>query len=215
MNQLVQGQYVREEKKVGLIDLSFRITTSTMKEGSTKRSPFVAFLFLLQIIEALNVHRINNVVSTSDTALKLSTPLSRLTPLTTVIPSTQRNLPNLNELEKEIVALGRRGSTDDALRLYESIEAPNIRILNSVIDACARARPTRLESAFELLDQGIQQKGLVPNVFTFGAIMSACNRARRADRAVQLLRTMQVHILVVKSESLRVVGNSPFSIFRH
>ena len=172
-----------------------------MKKGLAKRSPLVALFFLLQI-EALNVHRIHNVISTSDTALRLTTPSSRLKPLSTVIPSGQRNLRNLNEFDKEIVALGRRGATDDALRIYESIETPNIRILNSVIDACARARPTRLELAFELLDQGIEQKGLTPNVFTFGAIMSACNRARRADRAVQLLRTMQVSVLVVECRFL-------------
>ena len=106
-----------------------------------------------------------------------------------VLESTR---PNSAKSEKNIVTLGRRGYTDEALTLYKSLERPTVRQMNSAIDACARARPTRVDQAFELLREGISQKKLKPNVFTFGALMSACSRARRADQAIRVLRSMQV-----------------------
>ena len=96
------------------------------------------------------------------------------------------------QIQREIVRFGKRGKTDEALALYETVERPTVRQMNGAIDACARARPTRLDEAFRLLDDGIQKKHLTPNVFTFGALMSACSRARRADRALALLKAMQV-----------------------
>merc|ERR1712176_915825 len=95
------------------------------------------------------------------------------------------------EIDREIVRLGRRGSTDEALDLYYSISRPSLRVLNSAIDACSRARPTRIEKAFELFAEGIHTKNLKPNVFTFGSLMSTCARARKADRAINLLRSME------------------------
>jgi len=99
--------------------------------------------------------------------------------------------PTMGELEREIVRLGRRGNTDEALNLYHSISRPSLRVLNGAIDACSRARPTRLEQAFDLLKEGTNLKKLKPNVFTFGSLMSACARARKADRAIKLLRSME------------------------
>lgn len=171
-----------------------------MARISTKRRLLASCLFLLHI-EAFHVQRLRNVVPKS--AMKIPTRPAKSTSLLMVLQSAESKPGKLSQLESEIVALGRRGATDEAIRLYESIERPNIRILNSAIDACARARPTRLDFAFELLDQGIAQKGLHPNVFTFGAIMSACNRARRADLAVQVLRTMEVRLDVLELWSFR------------
>jgi pentatricopeptide repeat protein len=98
----------------------------------------------------------------------------------------------LKEIEQNIVRLGRSGRTDDALALYSEIGKPTIRLLNGAIDACSRARGTRLDKAFELLEHGVRKKNLQPNVFTFGALMSACSRARDANKALELLRSMQV-----------------------
>lgn len=94
-------------------------------------------------------------------------------------------------MERDIVSWGKRGKTDAALDMYHSVEMPTIRLMNGAIDACARARPTRIDQAFQILQNGVDQKQLKPNVFTFGALMSACARARRADRALQLLASMQ------------------------
>ena len=95
-------------------------------------------------------------------------------------------------LQKQIVSDGRKGRTDQALKLYKSIPAPSVRVWNSAIDACARARPTRIEKAFDLLHEGIATKGLTPNVFTFGAIMSACARAKHVQKALDVLGSMEV-----------------------
>lgn len=97
------------------------------------------------------------------------------------------NISTSRELEQKIVQLGRKGKTTQAITIYK--EAPNktLRMMNAAIDACARARPTRLEQAFQIL----QESDLEPNVFTFGALMSACARARRGDKARALLKSMQ------------------------
>lgn len=90
-------------------------------------------------------------------------------------------------LESKIISLGRKGKTDEALSVYHSINQPTIRLMNSAIDACARARPTRLEEAFTIFENS----NLQPNVFTFGTLISACSRARDADRALSVLRSMK------------------------
>ena len=120
----------------------------------------------------------------------------RSQPLFVASPTTRTKKgggTKLADKEREIVRLGRSGSTDRALELFQSIGRPTIRIVNAALDACARARPARFDQALELLDDSLQQyPHLKPNVFTFGALMSACSRARQPDRALQLLRTMQV-----------------------
>lgn len=115
---------------------------------------------------------------------------NRTTPRTVsmVLESTQKPIVFS---ERNIVTLGRRGKTDEAIAVYKSIERPTVRQMNGAIDACARARPPRLDEAFQLFEDGIAHKSITPNVFTFGALMSACSRARRADRAIQVLREMQ------------------------
>jgi pentatricopeptide repeat protein len=95
-------------------------------------------------------------------------------------------------LDKQIVRLGRSGKTDDALALYHSVEKPSVRLMNSAIDACSRAHPTRLKQAFEIFEAGVHDENLLPNVFSFGALMNACNRARNSSQALALLRSMQV-----------------------
>ncbi len=105
--------------------------------------------------------------------------------------STPR-ITNFRELEKTIVHLGRSGKTEEALSLYLSMEKPTIRLMNSAIDACSRAKPTRLQQAFEIFQSGVQDHGLAPNVFTFGALMSVCNRDRNSNQALALLTTMKV-----------------------
>ena len=106
------------------------------------------------------------------------------------VPSSRIN--DLRELEKKIVDLGRAGKTDEALSLYQGVDEPTVRLMNSAIDACSRAKQTRLEQAFEIFEEGVQEYDLTPNVFTFGALMNACNRDRNSSRALDLLETMQV-----------------------
>mmetsp|Transcript_18106 Transcript_18106/g.22164 ORF Transcript_18106/g.22164 Transcript_18106/m.22164 type:complete len:818 (+) Transcript_18106:56-2509(+) len=134
-------------------------------------------------------------------------------------PKTQR------ELENSIQKLGRIGKTDDALSWYRyawkgssnthtshnnqnSSKAlvknngirPTTKLMNMAIDACARARPPRLEEAFRIFHDGVDEGVLSANVYTFGALMSACARSLAQhnnhnddafDRAITLLDTMQ------------------------
>jgi pentatricopeptide repeat protein len=95
-----------------------------------------------------------------------------------------------SEIERQIIKLGRKFQTDQALQIYQDCpqQTLTLRIWNAAIDACARAKPTRLQQAFDIFTA---QTTLQPNVFTFGALMNACNRAGDADRAVRLLKDMQ------------------------
>mmetsp|Transcript_36021 Transcript_36021/g.78908 ORF Transcript_36021/g.78908 Transcript_36021/m.78908 type:complete len:837 (-) Transcript_36021:26-2536(-) len=111
----------------------------------------------------------------------------------------------IRSIEREIVQLGRSGKTDDALALYDSVWVgyenrsglkPTTRLMNSAIDACARARPPRMKTAFGILETAMEggERGaakLKPNVYTAGTLMSCCARARDADRALSFLREMQ------------------------
>jgi len=191
--------------------------SSAMYRISRTQFFLISCLVLLQL-EAFNVQRIR--LRPMGLAVRISIRQPSATSLFMVSQTIESKQRKLNELESEIVSLGRRGATEDAIERYESIENPNIRILNAAIDACARAIPTRLDLAFELLDQGIKTKGLTPNVFTFGAIMSACNRARRADRAVKLLRTMQSEYgvkpnAIVYSSAISALGRTNPPDYRH
>ena len=108
------------------------------------------------------------------------------------IPSSR--ITPFRDLDEKIVKLGRAGKTDEALSLYHSIDRPTIRLMNSAIDACSRARPARLQQALEIFQAGVEQHGLVPNVFTFGVLMNVCNRDRNANQALELLKQMKVRL---------------------
>lgn len=110
--------------------------------------------------------------------------------------SSTRQSDDIRKIEQEIVRLGRAGKTDAAIDLYYSVDKSRvtIRVFNGVLDACSRARPTRLQQAFDIFDQATQDDtaSLKPNVFTFGALMNACKQAGDAEKALQLLQSMQV-----------------------
>jgi pentatricopeptide repeat domain-containing protein 1 len=98
-----------------------------------------------------------------------------------------------SDTERMIVSAGRQGRTDAALDLFYSIPRPTIRQVNAVIDACARARPVRLSTAFEIFENYTAGTAthLRPNVYTYGALMNAVSRAGEVEIAVQLLDTME------------------------
>lgn len=96
------------------------------------------------------------------------------------------------EIERSIVTAGRQGRTDAALELFYAVARPTLRQCNAAIDACARARPVRLDTSFEILQfvtNGAPR--LRPNVYTFGALMNAISRAGQVDTAVKLLESME------------------------
>ena len=116
------------------------------------------------------------------------------------VPSSQTR-----NIEKKIVRLGRSGKTDEALALYYNVDKPSTRLVNSAIDACSRSRPTRMEEAFEILENAVEEKGLRPNVFTFGALMNVCNRAGNSDKAIGLMRSFEVRCPIQYSYSHTVM----------
>lgn len=132
----------------------------------------------------------------STTTTRPSSSLSPLQMVSTTSSSSSQLSPS--QIEKQIVQLGRRGKTDQALEVYRSIvRTPTLRQWNSAMDACARARPTRFDTCFELFHQGIHLHHLHPNEYSFGALLSACSRARRADFAIQVLQDMKVRVCSV------------------
>lgn len=101
------------------------------------------------------------------------------------------------EVERRIVSAGRQGRTDVALDLFHSLHRPTIRQVNAAIDACARARPVRLSTAFEIFHNSTSNNNhhhysmLKPNVFTYGALMNAVSRAGQVETAIRLLESME------------------------
>jgi pentatricopeptide repeat domain-containing protein 1 len=91
-------------------------------------------------------------------------------------------------MERRIVSLGRAGKTDQALEFFASLPRPSLRQVNAAIDACARARPVRLDEAFTLLQTAALTH--TPNVYTFGSLMNACARAGNVPKARRVLRDM-------------------------
>ena len=155
---------------------------------------------LLSQVEAFYVAPLTRIPPAPGTSV--SSASSSLTRLSMVLESSTTPTPTSNtmspaQVEKTIVKLGRRGLTDEALEVYHSIAHPTVRHWNSALDASARARPARLDEALQLFEHGISKHSLKPNVFTFGAIVSACSRAQRADKAIQVLRSMEVSCIVL------------------
>lgn len=163
------------------------------------RALFWTILLLLSRASAFHVtpwSRIRHASTHLEKSQTLRETSNRFQQLHATTPGTSERtvLQDMMKLEREVVRLGRRGKTNEALELYGNVKRPSIRLMNGAIDACARARPTRLDQAFSILEEGMTQLHLEPNVFTFGALMSACARARRADKALDLLQSMQVRV---------------------
>jgi pentatricopeptide repeat domain-containing protein 1 len=118
---------------------------------------------------------------------------SSTTSLSMAVTTRQNSSSKLSnaDIDRKIKSLGRSGKTDEALQIYATLDRPTIRILNGAIDACARARPTRLGTAFKIFDDAMKTTPLKPNEFTFGSLINACNRARNAEKAMEVLRSME------------------------
>jgi len=97
-----------------------------------------------------------------------------------------------------ITSLGRKGKTDAALQLYHHLffsgQGNRLRLVNAVVDACSRATPPRLDTAFRLFNES--RAWITPNVYTYGALTSCCARARDADSALMLLEECEPNAVV-------------------
>jgi len=66
--------------------------------------------------------------------------------------------------------------------------------MNAAIDTCTRTRPLRIKEAFSIFDSAINNKSLIriiPNVFTFGALMAVCARGQNVDQVMKLSNNVE------------------------
>jgi pentatricopeptide repeat protein len=93
------------------------------------------------------------------------------------------------DISKQILALARSGKTRQAVELFYTAfddstfrkghqKQINTRMMNNAIGACARPFKPLYKEAFDIFHFGLE-KGLRPNVYTFGSLMSVC--AKRGD----------------------------------
>ncbi|GKY91489.1 hypothetical protein MPSEU_000121100 [Mayamaea pseudoterrestris] len=170
--------------------------------------------------QVLHHDRHQALLSQQSTLLYASTPIlqdlpvegSRRRATPAASPPTLASTSNSKiPLDRQIVNLGRKGKIDVALDLLQSIAQPTIRQVNAAMDACGRAKPVRLETALQLLHQycrvnqananatstttisssSSSLQRLQPNVYTFGALMSVCARAKNVNQAMRLFEVMQ------------------------
>jgi pentatricopeptide repeat domain-containing protein 1 len=169
---------------------------------------------LPEMILALSVSLVAVLASLSLLLLPCSQALSS----SAAHPRTLRNSQSMDRqplgavavvlpVERQIVEAGRKGHTDYALSLYydlvsqqrqqqqqNPLSSPRmmtIRHVNAAVDACARARPVRFDTALQLIQQatsgGDDFMQLQPNVYTLGALLSAAARAGDCHAAVYWL----------------------------
>lgn len=104
-----------------------------------------------------------------------------------------------NDISKQIVALSRLGKTRQAIELfYTAFEdysfrkgsQINTRMMNDAIGACARPFKPLHKEAFDIFHFGLE-KGLRPNVYTFGSLMSVCAKRGDVDQCKSLIKQMR------------------------
>lgn len=112
---------------------------------------------------------------------------------------TDSHTLSLTELNQAIVLAGRIGRVDDAVKMFRSIEAlgfqADIMSYNNVIWSAGNAAKADLAKGFlqELLTS--RQK-LHPNVYTYGALMHGCAKAKNHKLAMAYLERMQSENLI-------------------
>lgn len=100
-----------------------------------------------------------------------------------------------DDISYRIMSLSRSGRIQEAINLYYDAwdptnKRPNARTMNNAIGACARPSKPLYNEAFGIFQHGID-KGLKPNVYTFGSLMSVCSKKGDINRCRQLLKQME------------------------
>merc|ERR1711871_1870786 len=91
-----------------------------------------------------------------------------------------------------ITACAKRGKTEEALDLFESMQAagvkPNVISYNSLITACANGgKPEEALDLFESM-QGAEVK---PDVISYNSLITACAKGGKAEEALDLFESVQ------------------------
>lgn len=83
-----------------------------------------------------------------------------------------------------------------AMRLFSvlkkdpSVPDPTIQVYNAAIRSCAEALD--MERAFAIFDE-LRDNGIVPNIITYGALMTACERKESIEHADKVFQMMMTH----------------------
>mmetsp|Transcript_29661 Transcript_29661/g.45359 ORF Transcript_29661/g.45359 Transcript_29661/m.45359 type:complete len:697 (+) Transcript_29661:88-2178(+) len=117
--------------------------------------------------------------------------------------SKSKSINTSRGLSDRLLSLARSGRTDEAIAVYyEAWESdatrPSTRMMNNAIGACARPYNPRDKEAFEIFHHGIE-KGLKPNVYTFGSLMSAFAKKGNVKQCTSLLQEMEKYKILPNS----------------
>lgn len=92
--------------------------------------------------------------------------------------------PNVVAYTAAIAACARAGQSDEALRLFRELKAPNAHAYSAAIAACKNA------TALELLDE-MRTAGIHPTIKAYSAALSACEKADLWEAALGVIDDMQ------------------------
>ena len=105
------------------------------------------------------------------------------------------------DIAKQIMTLSRSGKTKEAIHLYYNAFGTNgtrkdininTRMMNNAIGACARPFKPLYDEAFGIFEHGLK-KGIQPNVYTYGSLMSVCAKMGNVKKCTSLLKQMKGH----------------------
>lgn len=101
--------------------------------------------------------------------------------------------PNAKSFNWVVVACARVGDVDRALQVARRMRHEGIRLNvvtnNNLLEACCNAG--RLERAFAMVKDMIQNQGIEPNSHTYDILIRGCGRWGLLDAALRLLSSMQ------------------------
>ena len=142
--------------------------------------------------------RIDRPVATS----RRTSPTAKTVSMMILEASTRKSKPEVDS-DQNIVTLGRRGKTDEALAVFKSIEKPTVAmqmkykvqpnnvVYSSAMSACARFDPVDYKLALRLLQEASRQNVVMNVVGYNNAAVDACARAGAWEPAIQLLQEME------------------------
>lgn len=99
------------------------------------------------------------------------------------------------DLSYRLLSLSRSGKVKEAINLYyDAWDAkgiiPSTRTMNNAIGACARPFKPMYNEAFDIYQHGLDN-GLLPNVYTYGSLMSVCAKKGDVKKCISLLEEME------------------------
>eukprot|EP00979_Chaetoceros_neogracilis_P014849 scaffold4944_cov232-Chaetoceros_neogracile.AAC.2 len=117
--------------------------------------------------------------------------------------SKSRGFPR-QSISEQIMTLSRSGKTKDAINLYYNAfkgskhKTYSTRMMNNAIGACARPFKPLHDEAFDIFEFGLD-KGIQPNVYTYGSLMGVCAKMGNVEKCKSLLKQMKGYEIMPNS----------------